>query len=152
MTRIEGWRRVRSPALRHAERDRLVLASLPIAYLLLMAAVATLIFCLAMIKWIPSRKGKAVFPLVSIGCCLGMVLVGRLQYQHWAPQQMLVLYSFAWTGVTIGLFPSRKLLHTYAVEINQGVKREKYEIPARYQIAAVASVIVMCFLAYGLSQ
>ncbi|MCF3105189.1 hypothetical protein IPZ58_26880 [Streptomyces roseoverticillatus] len=128
-----------------------MLASLPIAYLLLLAAAATFVFCFAMTKWIPGRRGKIVFPLVSIGCCLGMILAGRLQSSHWGPQHMLVLYSFSWIGLTLGLFPSRKLMHTYATEINQGVKREKYPVPVRYQLAAIFSVIIMTFLAYGLS-
>ncbi|GCD42246.1 hypothetical protein [Streptomyces paromomycinus] len=129
-----------------------MLASLPLPWLLLMAAVATFVFCSAMAAWIPGRRGKVVFPLVSLACCLGIVLVGQFQYQHWSPRHMLVLYSFAWVGITIGLFPSRKLMRRYAEEINRGVKREKYPLPARYVVAAVASVVVMSFLAYGLTQ
>ena len=128
-----------------------MLTSLPIVYLLLMAAAATFLFSFAMAKWIPIRKGKAVWPLISVACCFGMILVGRLQYQNWSAQHMLVLYSFAWIGVTIGLFPSRKIMHQYATEINEGVKREKYEFPARFQVAAISSVIVSCFLATLLS-
>ncbi|MFH8344004.1 hypothetical protein [Streptomyces sp. NPDC018045] len=129
-----------------------MLVSLPLGWLLLMAATATFVFCFAMAKWIPGRKGKIVFPVISLACCLGMVLVGQLQYQHWTPRHMLVLYSFAWFGITIGLFPSRKLMYRYAEEIGRGVKREKYAYPARYQVSAVLSVVVMCFLAYALSQ
>ncbi|MEU4203679.1 hypothetical protein [Streptomyces sp. NPDC045470] len=129
-----------------------MLASLPLAWLLLMAAVATFVFSFAMAAWIPGRKGRVVFPLVSLACCLGMVLVGQFQYQHWSPRHMLVLYSFAWVGITIGLFPSRKLMYRYAEEISRGVKREKYPFPARYLVAAVASVVVMSFLAYGLTR
>ncbi|QLH27365.1 hypothetical protein HYQ63_35755 [Streptomyces sp. Rer75] len=128
-----------------------MLTSLPLVYLLLMAAAATSLFSFAMAKWIPGRKGKAVWPLMSVACCVGMILVGRLQYQHWSAQHMLVLYSFAWTGATIGLFPARKIMHKYAAEINEGVKREKYEFPARYQVAAISSVIISCFLATLLS-
>ncbi|GAA1289696.1 hypothetical protein [Streptomyces javensis] len=128
-----------------------MLTSLPLVYLLLMAAVATFLFSFAMAKWIPVRKGKVAWPLISVACCLGMILVGRLQYQHWSAQHMLVLYSFGWTGLTIGLFPSRKLMHKYATEINEGVKREKYEIPARYQIALISSSIIVTFLGILLS-
>ncbi|WP_421108666.1 hypothetical protein [Streptomyces sp. NEAU-S77] len=128
-----------------------MLTSLPLVYLLLMAAVATFLFSFVMAMWIPGRKGKLVWPLMSVACCLGMILVGRLQYQHWSAQDMLVLYSFAWTGAAIGFFPARKLMHKYATEINEGVKREKYEFPARYQVAAISSVIIMSFLAHLLS-
>ncbi|MEV5596666.1 hypothetical protein [Streptomyces sp. NPDC052496] len=129
-----------------------MLVSLPLAVLLLLAAAATFVFCFAMARWMPGRKTKIALPLISLACCLGMVLVGQSQYQHWSARHMLVLYSFAWFGMTIGLFPSRKLLYRYAEEISRGVKREKYPFPARYQVSAVLSVVVMCFLAYALSQ
>ncbi|MCQ8193956.1 hypothetical protein [Streptomyces rugosispiralis] len=128
-----------------------MLASLPLAYLLLMALVATFLFCFAMTKWVPVRKGRVAWPLICGVCCLGMILVGRLQPQQWSVQDMLVLYSFGWAGLTIGLFPSRKLMHEYATEINEGVKREKYEFPARYQVAVVSSVIIVTFLGILLS-
>ncbi|MGK5545368.1 hypothetical protein ACSNOH_11640 [Streptomyces sp. URMC 127] len=128
-----------------------MLTSLPVTYLLLMAAAATSVFCFAMTKWFPGRQGKVVFPLMSIGCCLGMILVGQLEPAHWSPKHMLVLYSFGWFGLTLGMFPSRKLMHMYMTEINQGVRREKYPVPVRYQLAAIISVVVMTFLAHGLS-
>ncbi|MER6843526.1 hypothetical protein [Streptomyces platensis] len=128
-----------------------MLTSLPLVHLLIMAAAAASLFCFFMAKWIPGRRGRIVFPLVSAGCCLGMILVGRIQYQHWPVQHMLVLYSFAWTGLTIGLFPARKLMHEYATEVNAGVKREKYDVPARYQVAAISSVIIGSFLGITLS-
>ncbi|GAA5615588.1 hypothetical protein CP981_06595 [Streptomyces platensis] len=128
-----------------------MLASLPLVYLLVLAAAATSLFCFSMTKWIPGRKGRTVFPLVSAACCLGMILVGRIQYQHWPVQHMLILYSFAWVGLTIGLFPARKLMHKYATEINAGVKREKYDVPARYQVSAISSVIIGSLLGIILS-
>ncbi|MFF7656587.1 hypothetical protein ACFZCY_43400 [Streptomyces sp. NPDC007983] len=128
-----------------------MLTSLPLVYLLLMAAAATSLFSFAMIKWNPGRQSKVAWPLISIACCFGMILVGRHQYQRWSAQQMLVLYSFGWTGLTIGLFPSRKLIHKYATEVNEGVKREKYEIPARYQIFAISSALIVTFLGIILS-
>ncbi|MGR3939002.1 hypothetical protein [Streptomyces sp. BRA346] len=128
-----------------------MLTSLPFIYLLLMAAAATSLFSFAMAKWIPGRKSKVVWPLMSVACCVGMILVGRLQYQHWSAQHMLVLYSFGWTGVTIGFFPARKIMHKYATEINEGVKREKYEIPARYQVFAISSALIVTFLGILLS-
>ncbi|MFI2263774.1 hypothetical protein [Streptomyces tubercidicus] len=80
-----------------------------------------------------------------------MILVGRIQYQHWPVQHMLVLHSFGWAGLTIGLFPARKLMHKYATEVNAGVKREKYDILARYQVAAISSVIIGSLLGIILS-
>ncbi|WP_173864712.1 hypothetical protein [Streptomyces roseifaciens] len=128
-----------------------MLAQLPLACLLLIAAAATLVFCFAMDRWMKVRKLTVAFLVISAGCCLGMIAVGSLQHQHWNARQMLVLYSFAWGGLTIGMFPSRKLFLKYGDEMRRGVKREKYEYPARCQAALYASVILMCFLAFVLA-
>ncbi|MGK5548300.1 hypothetical protein ACSNOH_26755 [Streptomyces sp. URMC 127] len=128
-----------------------MLAQLPLPHLLLMAAFSTVVFCCAMDRWTKTHKLTAVLFVLCIGGCLGMVAVGRLQYQHWNARQMLVLYSFALTGLTVGLFPSRKLFMKYGDEWRRGVKRDTYEYPARYQAALYVSVIVMCFLAFVLS-
>ncbi|MFV8132781.1 hypothetical protein [Streptomyces syringium] len=128
-----------------------MLAQLPLPHLLMMAAFTTVVFCLAMDRWTKTRKLTVVLFVLCTGGCLGMIAVGRLQYQHWSARQMLVLYSFALAGLTIGVFPSRKLFQKYGDELRRGVKRDRYEYPARYQVALYVSVIVMCFLAFILS-
>ncbi|MEU1819340.1 hypothetical protein ABZ543_29770 [Streptomyces roseifaciens] len=128
-----------------------VLATLPLPYLLLMAAFSTILFCLAMDRWTKTRKLTMALFALCVGGCLGMIAVGRLQYQHWSAHQMLVLYSFTLTGLTIGLFPSRRLFLKYGDERRRGVKRDTYEYPARYQAALYISVVVMCLLAFILA-
>ncbi|MFF4602739.1 hypothetical protein ACFY12_08300 [Streptomyces sp. NPDC001339] len=129
-----------------------MLAQLPLVYLLLMAAFATFLFCLAMDRWIKVRKLTVLCAIISVGCCLGMIVVGNLQYQHWNARQMLVLYSFTWIGITIGFLPPRKLLLKYCEEWRRGVKREKYEYPARYVTYAIISVGLMDLLAFVLAK
>ncbi|MYT33612.1 hypothetical protein [Streptomyces sp. MspMP-M5] len=128
-----------------------MLAQLPLPYLLLMAAFATFIFCLAIEKWMKARKLTVVLLILSVGCCLGMMAVGHIQYQHWNARQMLVLYSFAWTGLTIGLLPAGKLFRKYGEEMRRGVKREKYEYPAWTVATPIISVSLMCILAFVLA-
>ncbi|GGO54622.1 hypothetical protein [Streptomyces lasiicapitis] len=128
-----------------------MLARLPLVWLLLMAALATFAFCFAIDRWMKERKLTVVFLVISVGCCLGMIAVGGAQVQNWNARQMLVLYSFAWTGLTIGMFPTRKLLITYGDEYRHGIQREKYEYPKRYFAALLFSVILMCFLAFVLA-
>ncbi|MFF7019970.1 hypothetical protein ACFY97_02940 [Streptomyces klenkii] len=79
------------------------------------------------------------------------LVVGGLQDEPSSPQQMLVLYSFAWTGLAIGFLPSRKLILKYGEEWRRGVRRESYEYPRRYVVAPVVTFIVMCFVASALS-
>ncbi|MEV4744455.1 hypothetical protein [Streptomyces sp. NPDC049555] len=128
-----------------------MLALLPLVCSLLMAAFATLVFCLAIDRWMKVRKLTLAFLVISVGCCLGMIVVGGLEYQHWTARQMLVEYAFMWTGLTIGMFPSRKLFLEYGDEWRRGIKREKYEYPARYQAALYLSVVLMGFLGFILA-
>ncbi|GGY06627.1 hypothetical protein [Streptomyces hiroshimensis] len=128
-----------------------MLAQLPLAHLLLMAAAATLVLCLAIDRWTKSHKLAVVVLVASVGCCLGMIGAGGLQAQHWNARQMLVMYSFTWAGFTIGLLPSRRLFLTYGEEWRRGVKRDKYEYPARCRWAVYVSVIAMGLLAFFLA-
>ncbi|MCB5910922.1 hypothetical protein LIU39_26720 [Streptomyces sp. SF28] len=118
-----------------------MLARLPLPYLLLMAAFATFIFCLVVDRYVKMRKATVACFIVSIGCCIGMIVIGGMQYQHWSVEQMLVLYSFAWTGLTIGLVPYRKPYLKYLDEQHRGIKWEKYEFPKWCPMVTVASVI-----------
>lgn len=131
-----------------------MLAALPLPYLLLMSAVATAALCLVLAWCTPTGKLKLALVMASVSavCCLGMVLIGRMQYQHWSSQQMLLLFAFSWTGLAIGILPSRKRLHTYGVEYRQGVRREKYRLPARHTAFTITSVILAAFLAYALGH
>ncbi|QEV22359.1 hypothetical protein CP975_15570 [Streptomyces alboniger] len=69
-----------------------------------------------------------------------------------APRELLVLYSFALAGLTIGLFPSRKLFTTYAREINEGVTRDTYVMPRRHVVFCVAVMIVMSVASFALTR
>jgi hypothetical protein len=90
------------------------------------------------------------FLVLSLGCCAAMVVVGAAQYQTWTARQMLVLYSFAWAGFAMGLFPARKTLSAYGEEWRRGVTRDRYPISVRHQAVFYASVICMVLLAFVL--
>ncbi|MFI1965439.1 hypothetical protein ACH429_15220 [Streptomyces pathocidini] len=129
-----------------------MLAQLPLSYLLLMAALATFIFCFYMDRWLKIPKVTAMSFVISVGCCLGMIAVGGLQYQQWSPKQMLVMYSFGWLGLTVGLIPSRKPALNYYDEWRRGIRREKYEYSKWCAIAPAISVTLMSFLGFILSM
>ncbi|WNM35087.1 hypothetical protein RKE30_34355 [Streptomyces sp. Li-HN-5-11] len=129
-----------------------MLARLPLPCLLLMAAFATFLLGLEMDRWMKVRKLTWWVVAVSVACCLGMVLVGSVQHQHWNARQMLVLYSFVWAGIAVGLFPSGRILSEWCDEWRRGERRDHYEYPARYQAAVYASVIVMGFLGFLLAN
>ncbi|MYS40696.1 hypothetical protein GTY23_05465 [Streptomyces sp. SID5998] len=128
-----------------------MLARLPLGWLLVMAALATFLLTAEMHRWMKVRRLTLWVAVVSVACCLGMVAVGNLQQQHWNARQMLVLYSFTWTGLALGLLPSGKLFTEWCEEWRRGVRRGNYEYPARYQAAVYVSVIVMGFLAFLLA-
>jgi len=128
-----------------------VLARLPLGYLLLMAAFATFVVWFAFQRWIKMLRLTVAFLVISVVCCLGMIAVGAAQYQQWNARQMLVLYSFGWTGLAIGLFPSRKILSTLGDEWRRGVQKDTFVYPKRYTVAVCTSVTVMSLLAFVLS-
>ncbi|MEU2429906.1 hypothetical protein ABZ611_10355 [Streptomyces sp. NPDC007861] len=127
-----------------------MLASVPTVWLWLMAAAATAVACTALGAWIPDRKFRIWLPVILVVCGLGMAAYGRL-FGH-ELGQMLVLYSFTLIGLTIGLFPTRKLMTTYAEEINRGVKRESYAYPRSHMVFLVFVVVAMAFAAFVLTQ
>ncbi|MFI1965440.1 hypothetical protein ACH429_15225 [Streptomyces pathocidini] len=128
-----------------------MLAQLPLSYLLLIATAATLTFCLYMDRWLKVRKLAVAFLVISPACCLGMVIAGGLQYQQWSLKQMLIMYSFTWIGITIGLVPPRRLVLEYLEEFQQGVKREKYEFPRWQSMVLCISTTVMIVVGFVLA-
>ncbi|MFC5805831.1 hypothetical protein [Streptomyces formicae] len=116
-----------------------------------MAAAATVLACSALGKWIPDPKFRIWLPAILVVCGAGMVAYGQLTAGH-ELGQMLVLYSFTLIGLTIGLFPTRKLMTTYAEEISRGVKRERYDYPRSHIAFLVFVVVAMAFAAFVLTQ
>ncbi|MFF9135545.1 hypothetical protein ACF1AY_35225 [Streptomyces sp. NPDC014776] len=121
------------------------------AYLLIMSAFSTFLLCFAVDRWMKVRALTLVFLGVSLACCAGMVAIGQAQAQHWDARQMLVLYSFAWAGLAIGLLPFRRLFLQYGEEMRNGTKRTQYEFPRKYQAFTLLSVSIMCLLAFLLA-
>ncbi|MFD8725831.1 hypothetical protein ACFV2H_49870 [Streptomyces sp. NPDC059629] len=128
-----------------------MLARLPLVYLVITAVLTTSVSCFALDRWLQVRKLTVAFFVVSVGCCLGMIVVGGLQYQHWTPQQMLVAYSFTMTGLVIGFLLNRKLLLQYREEWRQGMRREKHEYPRRIVVIPVVTVGIMSLLGFVLA-
>jgi hypothetical protein len=122
-----------------------MLATVATQWLLLMAAAATVINCSAMAKWIPDRKFRVTYPLIVVGCGLGMVAVGLSE--RFTVADMVTLYAFSLVGLTMALFPSRKLITEYAEEVKQGVTRDRYEWPLLHRLWWGVSLIGMWFAA-----
>ncbi|MEU3989602.1 MULTISPECIES: hypothetical protein [Streptomyces] len=128
-----------------------MLARLPLPCLLLMAAFATFILCLYVDRTFKVRKLTATFFVLSVAGCFGMIVVGGLQYHPWSPEQMLVEYSFTWTGMTIGLLWPRKRFLEYCDEWRRGIRRETYEYSKWWVAGAVTSVSLMSILGFILA-
>ncbi|MFF7402736.1 hypothetical protein [Streptomyces murinus] len=128
-----------------------MLTRLPLCGLILFAAVATAILGFG-VHWVfRSGKAMALYLVISVGCCLGMIGAGSLQYQHWSASQMLIMYTFSWLGLTVGFFPSRKLLRHYADEQRRGRDLKGSPYPAKYQAPLYISVGIMIILGFLLS-
>ncbi|WP_141314699.1 hypothetical protein [Streptomyces spinoverrucosus] len=116
-----------------------------------MAAVAILVGGIAVQRCMRMSKVTMVFLAVSVGCCLVMTVVAASPFGRWNERQMLVMYAFTWTGLMVGLFPSRKLFSAYAEDVRRGVSRDRFVYPVRNQVAFYASVLVMALLGAALS-
>ncbi|MFG2359280.1 hypothetical protein [Streptomyces sp. NPDC048521] len=107
----------------------------------LLAVAALVIHCSAMATWIPVQKFWRAYPFIWVLCGTGAVAFG--EWRGFARADMLVLCSFALLGLTIGMYPTRKLFTVWAQEINKGVTRERYDYPRSHLVFCGASVLVM---------
>ncbi|MFE2595083.1 hypothetical protein ACWCOZ_12010 [Streptomyces sp. NPDC001840] len=126
-----------------------MLASVPTVWLWLMAAAAIGVHSSAMALWIPLRKFRMGYPFIWILCGSGMLAVGRAQ--GFTLASMLIVLSFALIGLTIGMFPTRRLFTVWAHEIDEGVTRERYDYPRSHLAFCAMSVVVMSFAAVVLT-
>jgi hypothetical protein len=122
-----GWCSSPAPAPFSPKETTLVLASVATEWLWLMAVAATAVHCSAMAVWIPLRIVRLTYPPVIVGCGMGAVAYGQSGGSTLA--SMLAMYAFALIGLTIGMFPTRKLFTMWAREIDRGVTRARYDYP-----------------------
>ncbi|MFH8407238.1 hypothetical protein ACH4FX_20965 [Streptomyces sp. NPDC018019] len=117
-----------------------------------MATFATFTLCLAVDRIIKLRKATVTCAAISIGCCVGMIIVGGLQYQKWSAEHMLILYSFGWIGLAIGLLPFRKPYLEYTEERRRGITRDTYEYAKWRPMVTVASATLMGIVGHLLAR
>ncbi|WP_206345899.1 hypothetical protein, partial [Streptomyces thermoviolaceus] len=129
-----------------------VLAHLPLPWLLLMAACATALFGWEMHRCAKHRAVTVAMVVASVACCLGMIVIGGVQPQHYSAPQMLVLYSFTWTGAAIGWHPSKKMWAEWLDEWRRGIRRDHYAWPRKYMAILLCSTLVAAFAGIILSS
>ncbi|MCT9081440.1 hypothetical protein [Streptomyces fulvoviolaceus] len=127
-----------------------MLASVATEWLWLMAATATVVHCGAMARWIPVQRFWRAYPFIWVLCLAGMIAVGRSA--GFSLAAMLVMYAFSLIGLTIGMFPSRKLFTRWSAEINAGETPEDYDYPRSHLTFCVVVVVVMLFAAFALTR
>lgn len=127
-----------------------MLASAPTGWLWLMATAATAVHVAAMARWIPLRRFRIAYPLIIVACGAGAVAYGRTE--GFMLPAMLAMYAFSLVGLTLGLFPTRELFTTWALEMNSGVTRARYDVPRRHIVFCVVSVSLMALAAFALTR
>ncbi|WP_225827597.1 hypothetical protein [Streptomyces naphthomycinicus] len=127
-----------------------MLTSVATQWLWLSAMAALVIHCSAMAKWVPIQRFWTVYPFIWVVCGTGAVAYGS--WRGFALENMLVVCSFALIGLTVGLYPTRRLFTLWAHEINQGVTRERYDYPRTHLAFCGVSVIVMSVAAVLLTR
>ncbi|MFC0052919.1 hypothetical protein [Streptomyces actinomycinicus] len=116
----------------------------------LLAIAALVVHCSAMAKWVPIQRFWTVYPFIWVVCGTGAVAYG--QWRGFALENMLAVCSFALIGLTIGMYPTRKLFTEWAHEINQGETRERYDYPRTHLAFCGVSVLVMTAAAILLAR
>ncbi|MDX3229209.1 hypothetical protein [Streptomyces sp. ME19-01-6] len=127
-----------------------MLTSVATEWLWLMAVIALVIHCSAMARWVPVQKFWMVYPFIWVLCGTGAAALGVRR--GFALAEMLVMCSFALIGLTIGMFPTRKLFVRWAHESNTGATRERWDYPRSHLAFCVVSVIVMLLAAMLLTR
>lgn len=127
-----------------------MLASVPIAWLWLLAVAVTVIHCAAMATWIPVRKFRAVYPFVMVGCGAVAIVVGLLS--RFGLAAMLVVYAFAPIGLAIGLFPTRKLFTAYFHAVDNGVAPDRFDHPRSHLVFCSVVVVALLFAGFALTR
>ncbi|MGW6242566.1 hypothetical protein [Streptomyces roseolus] len=82
-----------------------------------------------MAAWIPVRRLRIAYPFVIV--CCGAVVAMTVDVR---------LYTLSLLGLTIGLWPTRRLLTLWSHEINRGVTRERYDWPRSHLVFCVLCV------------
>ncbi|MFF4760195.1 hypothetical protein [Streptomyces sp. NPDC001292] len=90
------------------------------------------------------------YPFIMAGCGVGAVLFG--QWRGFSLAAMVTGYAFGLIGLTIGMFPTRKRFTVWAHEIEQGVRREKYDYPASHLVFCAVSVVALLVVALVLTR
>ncbi|GAA2227072.1 hypothetical protein GCM10010232_10810 [Streptomyces amakusaensis] len=121
-----------------------MLTTVAMHWIWLMAAAATVIHCFAMAKWIPLPVVRTKYPLIIVGC--GVLVIALGDGRELSSVEKLVLYSSTLIGLTVGLFPNRKLFTAWALEVKQGVRHARFEYPrgrVSFAVATTAAFIVL---------
>ncbi|MFF6997937.1 hypothetical protein ACFY93_23665 [Streptomyces sp. NPDC008313] len=127
-----------------------MLTSVDTHWLWLMATAAGVIHCYAMATWIPLPKFWRVYPFIWVLCGALMAPVGGAM--GIPLPSMLVMYAFALTGLTIGMFPTRKLFAVWAAEIDEGTTRETYDYPRSHLAWLAVSVLTLLLTGFALTR
>ncbi|GGZ28029.1 hypothetical protein GCM10010387_21790 [Streptomyces inusitatus] len=127
-----------------------MLTTVAMHWIWLMAAAATVIHCFAMAKWIPLPVVRTAYPLVIVGC--GVLVIALGDGRELTSVEKLVLYPSSLIGLTVGLLPSRKLFTVWALELKEGVRRERFEYPRWHVPFAVGTTVVFIVLGFALTR
>ncbi|MFM9614879.1 hypothetical protein DF268_15250 [Streptomyces sp. V2] len=116
-------------------------------YLLIAPVAATVLLTFAVWRWMYlERKGLLVLPAASLIACLGMVVE---LHDRQSAGQVVVTFSFVWTGFALSIFLARHALADYLAAARRGVPAGENSIPRRHAVTfwvVVTSAFVLAQL------
>ncbi|MEU8585794.1 hypothetical protein AB0C59_02090 [Streptomyces sp. NPDC048664] len=116
----------------------------------ILAITALVVHCSAMAKWIPLQRFQTAYPFIWVVCGVGAVAYGASR--GFPLERVLAVSSFALLGMTIGMYPTRRLFTAWAREIGRGETRERYDYPRSHLAFCVTSMLVMSLAAFLLTR
>ncbi|MEU6664226.1 hypothetical protein [Streptomyces sp. NPDC046821] len=124
-----------------------MLSSVPLAYLWLMAAIATAISTFAVIKAWPQAPARLriLFPLLTSAGGGGMALEFHLR--GYSPAGGLTMYAFGLIGCTVGATPLVRAINRQFAETNGVAPKGGFKTPRRQAAFLAVCLTVSLFAA-----
>ncbi|WP_030547074.1 hypothetical protein [Streptomyces albus] len=127
-----------------------MLASVPIAWLWLLAAASTVLSSCVLGSWIPFRKFRIGWPVTMV--VVGAATLVTCQAEGFGLAGGLVMHSFGQIGLTLGLLPQRKLFREVYERWRRGEPTEHIRVPRRHTAFLAVCFVGVSFAGFALTR
>ncbi|MEG3628865.1 hypothetical protein [Streptomyces poriticola] len=127
-----------------------MLTSVPIGWLWLLAAAATVLSSCVLGSWIPLRKFRIAYPVIMVTGGAVLVLVCRVKGIDLTGA--LVMYACAHIGLTLGLLPQRRMFREVLERWRRGEPTDHLKAPRRHHVFLAVCVVGVSLAGFALTR